>query len=352
MEIEVRIGIVTTQVPFVTGGAEYHAFNLRDALVKAGHLAEIITMPFKWYPPERIPEHILSARLLDLEESCGNKIDLLIGLKFPAYFIPHSNKVMWILHQYRQAYELWGTEFSDLHLSSTGVAVRDAIIRADNTYFLEAKKIYANSQTVADRLQRYNHISAETLYHPCPNWDELYFKEYGDFIFFPSRVDSTKRQHLAIEAMRHTGSNLRLIIAGGSESKEYVQTLYNLIRKYHLDNKVQILGEISTQTKLELYAECRGVLFIPHEEDYGYVTLEGMRSQKPIITTTDSGGPLEFVIHEHNGLIASPEAASIAQQIDKLSDSNLATVFGINARKTLDDKGISWQNVIERLTSQ
>ncbi|MDH7604622.1 MAG: hypothetical protein QHH13_06965, partial [Melioribacter sp.] len=49
-----------------------------QALEKVGHQAEIITMPFKWYPPERIPEHILASRLLDISETCGEKIDLMI----------------------------------------------------------------------------------------------------------------------------------------------------------------------------------------------------------------------------------------------------------------------------------
>src|SRR5262245_8557462 len=82
-----RILIATVQVPFIRGGAEVHAEGLRDALIDSGHEAEIIAVPFKWYPPERIIDHMLACRLLDVTEVMGTPVDLLIGLRFPAYLI-------------------------------------------------------------------------------------------------------------------------------------------------------------------------------------------------------------------------------------------------------------------------
>src|ERR1051325_4195514 len=125
-----RIGIATVQTPFVRGGAELHAEGLQRALQRAGHMAEIIAIPFKWYPPERILDHMLACRLLDVSEVVGTPIDLLLGLRFPAYLIPHPNKVLWILHQFRTAYELWDHQLGDLIYSANGVEVRDAIRRA------------------------------------------------------------------------------------------------------------------------------------------------------------------------------------------------------------------------------
>ena len=66
-----RIVIATVQVPFVRGGAEVLAEGLREVLQAQGHEAEIVTIPFKWYPPERILDHMLICRLLDLTESSG-----------------------------------------------------------------------------------------------------------------------------------------------------------------------------------------------------------------------------------------------------------------------------------------
>ena len=99
--------------------------------VAAGHEAEILAIPFKWYPPEKILDHMLACRLLDVSEVAGTRVDRLIGLRFPAYLIPHPNKVLWILHQHRTAYELWDHPLSDLVYYPNGSQVRDAIEQAD-----------------------------------------------------------------------------------------------------------------------------------------------------------------------------------------------------------------------------
>jgi hypothetical protein len=39
---------------------------------------------------------MLACRLFDLSESMGENVDLLIGLKFPAYVVPHPRKVFWL----------------------------------------------------------------------------------------------------------------------------------------------------------------------------------------------------------------------------------------------------------------
>ena len=58
---------------------------------------------------------------------------------------------------------------------------------------------------------------------------------------------------------------------------------------------------------LALYAGCRAVLYAPLDEDYGYVPVEAFLSQRPVITTGDAGGPLEFVEDGVDGLVRPPE---------------------------------------------
>ena len=128
-----RVGIATVQVPFVRGGAELLAENLQAALRAAGHEAEIIAIPFKWYPAERVLDHMLAARLMQVEESVGQRIDRLIALKIPAYLMPHRSKRLWLLHQHRSAYDLWDAPFSDLLHAPSGAHVRSAIRTADDS---------------------------------------------------------------------------------------------------------------------------------------------------------------------------------------------------------------------------
>ena len=81
-----RVAVASVQVPFVRGGAEALAEGLLAALAAAGHQADLVTVPFKWYPPERLLDHLLACRLLDLTESAGAAIDA-VGLSMPLYWV-------------------------------------------------------------------------------------------------------------------------------------------------------------------------------------------------------------------------------------------------------------------------
>jgi glycosyltransferase involved in cell wall biosynthesis len=279
-------------------------------------------------------------------------VDLVIALKFPAYLTTFANKKLWLLHQFRQAYELWGGPFQDLPDTPEGRRVRDAVIAADNRFLREAREIYTNSRIVASRLKQFNGIQADAvLYPPLPN-PEIYRSEaFGDFFFYPSRLSPAKRQDLAIEAMRHTRSDFKLVIAGKADDSQYEQQLRSLIARYDLQEKVQLLGWISEEEKASLFAKAFGVLYVPYDEDsYGYVSLEAFQSRKFVVTFTDSGGTDELIEHDRNGLIIEPSPLVLAEQMEHLwADKARARCLGENAYQTLADKGISWQRVLERL---
>jgi glycosyltransferase involved in cell wall biosynthesis len=345
-----RIVIATVQVPFTYGGAEIHAEELRNAIREAGHEVEIVAIPFKWYPPERILDHMLACRLLDLTESNGARIDRLIALKFPAYLIPHPNKVLWIVHQHRTAYELWNHSLGDLIHNENGLSVRDSIRRADQKIIPEAKAVYANSANVARRLKEDCGIDARPLYHPPRNADRFHCAEAGDFLFFPSRITLGKRQSLVIEALQHVRTQVRVRFSGSADDESYAEELQKHATRLGVNHRVEWLGQISEGAKLELYATSLGVLYPPIDEDYGYVTLEAMLASKPVITCTDSGGPLEFVRDHETGLIADPSAESLAKAMDALwSNKREAERWGRRGRQLYTSLGINWKTVLEHL---
>ena len=97
-----KVLIVNNAVPFVWGGAEELAVNLcRRLNALDGVEAEILRIPFKWEPKERIPAEIILNRNLEIMN-----VDRVIALKFPAYLLQHDRKTIWLLHQFRQAYDL------------------------------------------------------------------------------------------------------------------------------------------------------------------------------------------------------------------------------------------------------
>jgi len=345
-----RILIATVRVPFVNGGAEAHAAGLRNALVGAGHRAEIVALPFKWYPPRRILDQMLACRLMDLTATGSTQVDCLIGLKFPAYLIPHANKVVWLLHQHRQAYDLWQHPWGDLQRDPHGVEVRDAIHQADTELLPQARRLFANSRNVADRLKTYCGIEAAALYHPPPDAPDFYGGPAEDFLYFPSRLNVLKRQRLVIEALALTRAKVRVRFTGPNMDADYHESCMALARRSKVQSRVEWLGTTSEAAKRDLYARCLGVLFPPLDEDYGYVTLEAMLAHKPVITCTDSGGPLEFVVHRETGLVCEPTPQALAAAMDALwEDRDLARGWGEAGRERYSNLRIDWATVLEKL---
>src|SRR5258708_18065896 len=73
-EKTMRVVLATVQVPFVRGGAEILAEGLQQALQAERHDVDIVSVPFKWYPPVRILYHMLACRLLDITQSAGTQV--------------------------------------------------------------------------------------------------------------------------------------------------------------------------------------------------------------------------------------------------------------------------------------
>lgn len=348
-----RIGIANVQVPFVHGGAEVHAQNLVEQLRARKFEAELITVPFKWYPPEQIIDSIAIARMLDLSESNGVRIDRLIGLKFPAYLMPHPDKVLWILHQYRAAYDLWDhPDYGDLTNLPGGQAVREAIRFADTRFIPEARAVYANSRNVAERLATFNGLTATPLYHPPAGAERFRCDDAGDYLFFPSRITPLKRQDLVIEALALCHEPVRVVFAGAAEVPDYMAVIAARVRELGLGERAVFKGFTTEAEKLALYAGCQGVVYPPVDEDYGYITLEAMLSHKPVVTTQDAGGPLEFVRPGETGLVSAANPAALAAALDELwRDPVRARLMGAAGHDLYTALGISWDVVIDVLTA-
>ncbi len=347
-----KIVIVDNHVPFIWGGAEYHIQNLNRAFKEAGYQSEVVRVPFKWYPYTIIPKYILISRLIDLTESAGESIDLLVGFRFPSYFIPHPNKVLWLMHPYKAAYELWKTEFSDIPPIPEGEKIRESIINADKKYLKEAKRLFSISKTVSSRFKKFLNIDSKPLYHPPPGIGKYRCEDYENFIYYPSRMTLYKRQHLAVEAMKFVKSDVKLVLVGKADDPHYQRKVEETIEKNNLQDKVILKGELPTHEEvIELYSKCLAVLFPTYQEDYGYITLEAMYSQKAVITCTDSGGPTEFVEDGVNGFVVEPEPRKIAQRIDELAQNREKAIkMGRSAYEKIISMDITWQEVVEELT--
>jgi glycosyltransferase involved in cell wall biosynthesis len=336
-----RILVCNAQVPFVSGGAERHADGLVRELKAAGHEAELVRLPFKWYPREEILTSALAWRLLDVSESDGARVDLVIPMKFPSYLVRHENKVVWLIHQFRQAYDRFGTPEGDFTASPEDTRWRELVAGADRTGLGEARRIFTNARNTADRLARFNGMAAEALYHPPPLAGRYRAEASQGFVLAAGRLDPWKRMDLAIGAA--AAGRFRLVVAGEGADRPRLEAL---ARKNGAD--VSFAGRVSDEELLRLYATCAAVVFPPADEDYGYIALEAFLSKKPVVTCRDSGGPLEFVTDGESGCVVAPDPQAIGEAAATLLASpQRARELGENGFGKV--KGISWENAVRAL---
>lgn len=342
--------ILNTQVPFCYGGAEVLAEDLEAQLNAAGHRAEIMTLPFKWYPQQTLANTILATKLMDVSNFNGVTIDKVIALKFPMWLIPHPEMSLWILHQHRAAYDLWDSNLSDLAAMPDGKALRDMIRREDTAAIHGCKGVYTISRNVTGRLKQFNNIASEVLYPPPRSMERFRVDSFGDYFFFPSRITPIKRQELVIEALVYVPEPVKVVFAGEADSPDYLQKLKKHAQELGVSGKIEWRGRISEEDKFDLYANALMVIFTPVDEDYGYVTPEAMLSSKAVLTLEDAGGATEFVQHEKNGLVVQADPRAMALAISRVwNDRGEAERLGLAARQRVDGIDLSWDKIMENL---
>jgi len=335
------IAICAFQTLFTRGGSELHVAALERELRARGLLVEVVQIPFTWAKADLLRQ-VLVWRLIEI------RADLVIATNFPSYFVKHDNKVIWLFHQHRPVYDLYGTAFSEFGAEPGDAEIRDIIRTADTRAISEARRLFTTSRNVARRLETYNGIVGEALYHPPPLFRSLRCEGYGDFILMPTRLEAHKRPELLIDALRLCRSDVKGVLVGSGSLEA---DLRRRVEKYALEDRIEVAGFVDDGRLLDLYARCRAVLYPPYDEDYGYVTLEALLARKPVVTTSDSGGVLEFVTDGTSGLVSDPSPEGVAGAIDRLAESvELCQRLGEAGRERVSD--ISWDNVIRRLLGE
>jgi glycosyltransferase involved in cell wall biosynthesis len=337
-----RIAVCSAQVPFARGGTEIFVEDLVAELRKRDHEAELVTIPYKWYPGTKVLTQAFLWRLVDLTEADGRPIDLVIATKFPTYAVRHPNKVVWLLHQFRQAYELDGTELGQFSESSEDRATRRAVHALDARVLGEARKLFTTSRNNQQRLQSSTGLVAEVLPHP-PQELPYRCEDYGDFVLSVGRLDRAKRVDLLIEAAAE--SSFAVVVAGDGPDRARLEELAG---RRSLDGRVRFLGRVSAEELAEHYARCLAVFYAPVDEDFGMVPYEAFLADKPVVTTTDAGGPLEVVTDRKTGIVCEPQASAVADAFGWLRDHlDEARSFGRAGHALADE--VTWGRAIDRL---
>lgn len=383
-----KIAIVApSSVPFCVGGAENLWWGLLNSINQhTSHQAELIKLP----SPERNFWEVIDSykqfSQLDL-----SYFDLVISGKYPAWMVQHSHHICYMLHRLRGLYDTYHftrcpQQYISKHLSiiafqeflrsnhGSRVVISEVFEKLEQlrfrqdlpadafqfpgplareiVHFLDGiglgnqviTKYAAISRNVANRVNYFPVGSAVNVIYPPSNLK--YFRRgSNDYLFTVSRLDGAKRIRLLIEAMKYVKTNIELRIAGTGPDAETLKQLAGN------DQRIVFLGFVNDQQITELYADALAVPYFPYDEDYGLVVIEAMMSAKPVLTTTDSGGPNEFVCNGETGYSVAPESQAIAERIDYLCEhTDEARQMGLTAQKLV--QGITWENTVTKLLGE
>lgn len=349
-----RILLLNSQIPFARGGAELLVDGLAAALVERGFEVDRVALPFSLASRPQLVRSALAWRMLDVEAVEGRQVDLVIATRFPSYLVRHPNKVVWLIHQLRQVYDLSGGRYSDFDGSPRDRRAAEMVRRMDRRTLGEARRLFTISKNVAERLRRFNGLDAEPLYPPSPLAPLLDAAPAeaeepgaaGGYVLTAGRLVRPKRFELLIEAVARAGGGLSAVIAGSGPEAD---ALARLAAERGVADRVRFAGWVDDAELAGLYRGCRAVYFAPFDEDYGYVTVEAFRAGKPVVTTSDAGGSLELVRDGVNGYVVEPSPRAVAAALDRLAaDGALARRLGDAGRRTV--AGIDWDTVVARLT--
>jgi len=344
-----RIGLVSSAVPLIFGGARFIVEWLEEKLTERGHKVEVVYIPTT-DDPSTILDQMAAFRMMELDEH----YDLVITFRPPSHMVRHRRKVCWFIHHVRVFYDLWDSEYRGFPDTHQTRALRDTIHRADTNALSEAHRLFTNSRVVAQRLQDYNGLQGEVLYPPVLRPEIFRSERYGDEIVCICRMEGHKRQHLLIEAMRHVRTPVKLRLCGLASNPAYLAVLEGAMANHDLSGTVTIEHRwITEEEKADRLANSLAAAYIPFDEDsYGYPTLEAAHSRRCTVTVSDSGGVPEFIEDGVNGLIVEPQPETLASAFDRLYLNKFASArMGEAAERLILALGINWDAVVARLLS-
>ena len=342
-----KILVLSNRLPFSHGGAEELAFHLVRNLQMAGHGAEAMRIPFSHQPFERLIDEMVIGRSLRVAN-----VDLVIALKFPAYLVPHGNKVIWLLHQLRQAYDLFDAGDTLIPRTPRGDEIRAMVRKADEAALAEARSLVALPNT-ARRLKKYHGITADVLMPPLNDPELFVGGESQGYIFAGGRVGPGKRQSLLIQALKYA-PRVRLVVAGSPTSRSAKDELAAIAARHGVSDRVRFDVRLLDRAEIaSLVNHSISSAYVPIDEDgVGYVAMEAFQASKPVITATNSGAVLDIVRDGETGFVCDPTPQAIGAAMSLACERRTKTAaMGRRAKEFLAELDLTWPKTVARLLS-
>jgi glycosyltransferase involved in cell wall biosynthesis len=194
----------------------------------------------------------------------------------------------------------------------------------DVTSAARVDRFVANSNFVAQRIERYYRRSADVI-HPPVDLDVYSLPArhvVRDYYLYVGQLVRYKRPDLVIDAFRGFGRRLK-VVGTGSEKAALTR---------EASSNIEFLGRVDDEKLARLYHGATALIF-PAEEDFGIVPVEAMACGTPVLAF-GAGGARDSVIEGKTGLFfdfQSVEAIRDAVRRFEHSDADTFDPVYLNA---------------------
>jgi glycosyltransferase involved in cell wall biosynthesis len=258
--------------------------------------------------------------------------DLIITTQPNSHCIKHKNHIIYFQHHIKQYYDLFWYSFREKKGIRKKVVflILAALVRASDRLYLTTNlrnsHVVVNSETVGERLKKYNKYSNFDIIHPgCNIPSETKGKDYrqlsniiGNTNDFRPLLLSFSRLNVmqkGIDIIVDTAFNLpqyHFVIAG-----PYDPSIDSLKSSARIPPNIKIIpGKFSEEQKAALYSSCNLFLAPYREEDFGITPLEANAYGKPVIYCRDSGEIVRTQNHKKTGFMCNRTPSGIAEGIE------------------------------------
>ncbi|NYT02052.1 MAG: glycosyltransferase family 4 protein, partial [Methanosarcinales archaeon] len=192
--------------------------------------------------------------------------------------------------------------------------------RMDQRSVQNLDRIVAISSNVQRRIQEY-HGRTSTIIYPPVDAGRFRWREDGDFWLSVNRIYPEKRIDLQFEVFRSLPEE-RLVVVGGYASGDHAARYHDHLAN-NIPKNVEMMGSVSEEELIDLYARCKGLICTAVDEDFGLTPLEAMASGKPVVAV-DEGGFRETVVHGRTGMLVRPERDELARAVREVSRDGIS----------------------------
>ena len=322
--------------------------KLCTVLAESGHSIESTSIPFSGAIGDVVSQCI-AYRLFDVAHTS----DLCIAVGPFSHAFAHQNKRVWVLSQYSPLYEHWNTRYGANSANASHRSTREYVLAADRAWLSEARVVCAASHKLSQALLNHHGRRAQVLPPSLPEEHRPTSIEYGGYFLAVVSPGDAARVSLVLDAFTKTLGHAHLVIVGFGCTVYEQEYLERLVARSVKADWITLEINPSYDRVFQYVASAFAMVSTPFcSSALDIFSIAAGSSQKPILTTTDSGELATLIDHTTDGYVVEPSASTLAYAMDEVfADKNIAVKLGKRLAEKLSSMLPSWPSIAAELTT-